>query len=312
MRSQILSATANLKLLFRESTIQANSLSLIILVATLYILIIDLQLPLGVAASAPYVLVIFASLWVRGIQFTCFIAALGIIFTITGFYFSPGIEAPMNIVLFNRGITLLLIIFSAIMVIKIKKANIDISTLMSQILIDPITGYKNKQAFETELDTEILRCKRYHRNLCVAIIDIDLLKLFSDNYDFRNKNDSIKRISHEIKTDIRTSDLFYRIDINVFAILFPETELTEAKDVCEAIRKKISAKIGKNTENKITISIGIATLNEADKRINLCKRAEEALFISKRNGGNFVSTLPEVANKDKPHVAAILSRSRSN
>ncbi|WP_394809728.1 GGDEF domain-containing protein [Nitrosomonas sp.] len=310
MRSQILSATVNLKLLFREFTIQANSL--IILVATLSILIIDLQLPLGVAAGAPYALVIFASLWVCGIQFTYFIAALGIIFTIIGFYLSPGIVVPMNIVLFNRGITLLLIICSAIMVIKIKKANIDISSLMSQILIDPITGYKNRQAFESELDTEILRCKRYHRNLCVAIIDIDLLKLFSDNYDFRNKNDSIKRISHEIKTDIRTSDLFYRIDINVFAILFHETELTEAKDVCEAIRKKISAKIDKNTENKITISIGIATLNEADKRINLCKRAEEALFISKRNGGNFVSTLPEVANKEKPNVAAILSRSRSN
>ena len=310
MRSQILSATVNLKLLFREFTIQANSL--IIIVATLSILIIDLQLPLGVAAGVPYALVIFASLWVCGIQFTYFIAALGIIFTIIGFYLSPGIVVPMNIVLFNRGITLLLIICSAIMVIKIKKANIDISSLMSQILIDPITGYKNRQAFESELDTEILRCKRYHRNLCVAIIDIDLLKLFSDNYDFRNKNDSIKRISHEIKTDIRTSDLFYRIDINVFAILFPETKLTEAKDVCEAIRKKISAKIDKNTENKITISIGIATLNEADKRINLCKRAEEALFISKRNGGNFVSTLPEVANKEKPHVAAILSRSRSN
>ena len=67
-----------------------------------------------------------------------------------------------------------------------------------------------------------------------------------------------------------------------------------------------------DSENKITISIGIATLSEADKRINLCKRAEDALFNSKRNGGNFVSTLPEVANKDKPHVAAILSRSRTN
>ena len=310
MRSQILSATANLKFLSRECAIQANSL--IILVATLSILIIDLQLPLGVAAGVPYALVIFASLWVCGIQFTYFIAALGIIFTIIGFYLSPGIAVPMNIALFNRGITLLLIICTAIMVIKIKKANIDISTLMTQLLIDPITGYKNRQAFESELDTEILRCKRYHRNLSVAIIDIDLLKLFSDNYDFKNKNDSIRRISQEIKTDIRTSDIFYRIDINVFAILFPETELTEAKEVCEAIRKKISAKIDKNTENKITISIGIATLSEADKRINLCKRAEDALFNSKRSGGNFVSTLPEVANKDKPNVAAILSRSRTN
>ncbi|MDP3280452.1 MAG: GGDEF domain-containing protein, partial [Nitrosomonas sp.] len=97
MRSQILSATANLKLFFREYPIQTNRL--IILVATLSILIIVLQLGLVVAAGVPYALFIFASLWVSGIQFTYFLAALGIIFTIIGFYLSPGIAVPINIAL---------------------------------------------------------------------------------------------------------------------------------------------------------------------------------------------------------------------
>ncbi|MER2511573.1 MAG: GGDEF domain-containing protein [Nitrosomonas ureae] len=196
------------------------------------------------------------------------------------------------------------------MVIKIKKANVDITTLMNQVLIDPVTGYKNRQAFETELDTEILRSKRYNRSLSVAIIDIDLLKLFTDNHDYKSKSNSIKKISQEIKTNIRITDFFYRIDINVFAIIFSETDLIEAKKVCEAIRKKISSIIDKNAENKIMISIGIATLEEADNKINLCKRAEDALFISKQNGGHQVSTLPAVTNKEKTPVAAILSRSR--
>jgi diguanylate cyclase (GGDEF)-like protein len=185
------------------------------------------------------------------------------------------------------------------------------SALMTQMPIDLVTGYKNRQAFETELDTEILRSCRYHRSFSVAIIDIDLLKLFSDNYDYKNNNDSIKQISQEIKTNIRVTDLFYRIDINVFAILFPETDLHEAKKVCEFLRKKISARIDKQTENKIMISIGIAMLDETDNKLTLCKRAEDALFVSKRNGGNQVSTLPQIANKDRPVVAAILSRSRS-
>lgn len=310
MHSPILSATAALKLLSRECAIQANGL--IILAATLCIFIFDLNTPLGVASAAPYALVILATLWVSGIRFTYLIAALGILFTLAGFYLSPGAIAPVNIVLFNRGLTLLLIICSTIMIIKIKKANIDMSALMTQLLIDPVTGYKNRQAFEAELDTEILRCKRYHRNLSVAIIDIDLIKLFSDNYDYRNKNDFIKTISQEIKTNIRITDLFYRIDINVFAILFPETDLAEAKKVCAAIRKKVSARIDRNSENKIMLSIGVAMLEEADDKANLCKRAEDALFISKRNGGNLVSTVPPVTNKDKPAVAAILSRSRSD
>lgn len=156
-----------------------------------------------------------------------------------------------------------------------------------------------------------MRSRRYHRSFSIAIVDIDLLKLFSDDYDYKNKNDSIKQISQEIKTNIRITDLFYRIDINVFAILFPETDLYEAKKVCESLRKKISTRIDKHTENKIMISIGIAMLDETDDKLKLCKRAEDALFISKRNGGNQISTLPQIINKEKPPVAAILSRSRS-
>ena len=186
------------------------------------------------------------------------------------------------------------------------------SALMTQTLIDPITGYKNRHAFEIELDTEIPRCKRYHRNLSVAIIDIDHFKIFSDSHDHKHANDVIKRISRDIKANIRTSDLFYHINTDVFAILFPETELSKAKEVCEAIRKKVSVKMDKNTENKITASIGIAMLENTDNKMNLYKRAEVALFISKRNGRNLVSTLPQVVNKDKNHVAAILSRSRSD
>ncbi|MBV6447536.1 GGDEF domain-containing protein [Nitrosomonas sp.] len=284
---------------------------LIIVALTFCIFAIDLNTPLGVAAAVPYVLVILASLWVSGIRFTYFIAVLSFVLTITGFSLSPGIVMPMNIVLFNRALTLLLIICTALMVIKIKKTNIDMSALMTQMLIDPVTGYKNRQAFETELDTEILRSRRYHRSFSIAIIDIDLLKLFSDDYDYKNNNDSIKQISQEIKTNIRITDLFYRIDINVFAILFPETDLCEAKKVCESVRKKVSAKMDKNTENKIMVSIGIAMLDETDNKLKLCKRAEDALFTAKRNGGNQVSTLPQIINKEKPPVAAILSRSRS-
>lgn len=284
---------------------------LIIIVLMLCIFAIDLNTPLGVAAAVPYVLVIFSSLWVSGIRFTYFIAISAFFLTIAGFYLSPGMVMPMDVVLFNRGLTLLLTVCSALMVIKIKKTNNDMFNLMAQMLIDPVTGYKNRQAFETELDSEILRSRRYHRSFSVAIIDIDLLKLFSDNYDYKKNNDSIKQISQEIKTNIRITDLFYRIDINVFAILFPETDLFEAKKVCESVRKKVSAQMDENIENKVMVSIGIAMLDETDDKLILCKRAEDALFISKRNGGNQVSTLPQIANKEKSPVAAILSRSRS-
>ena len=119
MRSQIISAAAALKVLFRECAIQANVF--IVITLMLCIFVIDLNTPLGIAAGVPYVLVVFSSLWVSGIRFTYCIAAMSLILTIIGFFLSPGIVMPMNVVVFNRGLTLLLIICSALMVIKIKK-----------------------------------------------------------------------------------------------------------------------------------------------------------------------------------------------
>jgi hypothetical protein len=175
MRSQILSVTANLKLLFRECTVQANSL--IILAATFFIFFIDLNLPLGVAAGVPYALVIFASLWVNGIQFTYLVTALGLLFTVIKFYLLPISIVPIEIVQINRGLILLLIVCTTIMVTRIKKANIDMSALMNQIPIDPITGIRTGM---------LLRLNWIQRYLVANVITVIYLSLLliltSSNY----------------------------------------------------------------------------------------------------------------------------------
>ena len=315
MRDQIFSVTSSVKLLFRESPVQTNSL--IILVAIFSIFIIDLHLPVEVGTGMLYALAIFYSLSVDEAYLTHLTVALGLLFTAVASYLSLYLSAdttiPLEIFIINQIFNLLLIIFTAIMVIRIRKANTDISTLMAHSLINPITGYKNKRAFEIELDTETLRCKRYNRNLSIAIIDIDQFRAYSDSYSCKYAQEVIKRICREIKSNIRTSDLFYHIDLDVFTILFPETELLEAKEVCEAIRKKVSIKMNdENTERKITLSIGIATLTSMDNKINLRKRAEDALLISKNKGKNSVSSIPHIVGREKNLIPAILSKSRSD
>lgn len=312
MREHILSVTSFLKLLFRDCSISQNNL--VIFSATLFIFIIDLHLPLGVAAGVPYALVIFTSLWVSGISLTYFIAGLSFIFVILGYFLSPSSIVPVEIALINRGLTLLLIICSAIMVIKMKKANIDMSALLPNVLIDPISGLKNKQAFDIELSTETLRCQRYQRNLSIALIDIDLPKFPGNTENHKATRTIIQNIANNIRAKIRNSDLLYYTDTQQFAILFPETELSEAKDVCEIIRNKTSFPVTQKTENKLFVTcIGIATLEAHDNSINLFQRAEDALSLSQGSDKHQVSTVPEInGNKDKNIVPAILSRSRSD
>ncbi|MFZ1851629.1 MAG: diguanylate cyclase [Nitrosomonas sp.] len=312
MREHILSATSSLKIFFRDFSISPNNL--LIISAAVFIFIIDLQLPLGVAAGVPYALVIFASLWANGIFLTYWVSGLSLVFVILGYFLSPPSVVPIEIILINRGLTLLLIVSTAIMAIKIKKANIDISALSSNVLIDSISGLKNKQAFDIELHTETLRCQRYQRNLSIALIDIDLSHFTREKDNHSQVHEIIRNIANNIKSKIRTSDLLYHTDTQQFAILFPETELSEAKDVCEIIRNKTSFSATQHNENKLFVAcIGIATLEPHDNSINLFQRAEDALSLSKDSVKHQVSTVPEInGNKDKNVIPAILSRSRSD
>ena len=311
MREYIRSMASIPKLFLREISISPNSL--IIFFATVFIFVIDLNLPLGVAAGIPYALVIFGCLWVSGIYLTYIVSILSFVFVVFGFYLSPGNIVPFEVALINRGLTLLLIVCAAIMVIKIKKTNVDMSALLTNNLIDPVSGFKNMHAFGVDLNTETFRCQRYRRNLSIALIDIDLHQLTQDQEMQYPALDIMQKISNNIRSKIRTSDLFYQIDTQLFVILFPETALSEAKEVCEIIRNKAAFPAINGMNNKFFASIGISTLEENDSSLNLYQRAEAALSLSKQSEKHQVSTLPEItSNKDKNVVPAILSRSRTN
>ena len=212
MRRQIFSLIAHLSFMVAEYIRQ--NLNWLIYIAMLLIFIIDLQLPLGIVAGIPYALVVLISLWISGNQVTHFITVMGVLLTIVGFYLSPGIVMPMEIVLANRGLTILLIVSIAALVLKIKQNRHDIAILLAQSVIDPLTQCKNRRAFEIELDAEILRSKRYQRDLTIAIVDIDEFKQLSESQDKAREEENIKKLHKIINDNIRNSDHLYRIGID--------------------------------------------------------------------------------------------------
>jgi diguanylate cyclase (GGDEF)-like protein len=309
MYSQNYSFVAQLRFLFREYADRANYM--VLLIAMIAVLIFDLISPLGIAAGVPYGIVVFGSLWVKGRAVTYVIAAMGVMFTLVGYYLSPVGLSPMNAVIINRVLAILVIFITAMMVFRIKKTDADVSLLKTQAVVDPLTLANNQLAFEQGLGGEFFRAKRYQRYLSVAIIDIDHLRLINGTHGYHCGDDVIKKVAKELESNIRKCDVLYRLVGGKFAILFTETGIAEAKRVGDAICKKIATNL-KLDEQDITVSIGIATLEAKDNKRMLYRRAEEALLLSKNSGKNKVSTLPHIIRQDKSSVAAILSRSRSN
>ncbi len=80
---------------------------------------IDLYIPLGVAAGVPYISVVLASLWVPNKKFTLQMAVLCSLLTLFGLAYSP-MGGEMWKVLINRGLALFAIWVTAILTLQRK------------------------------------------------------------------------------------------------------------------------------------------------------------------------------------------------
>lgn len=307
MSSQSFSTAPFLRMFFNEFSDRIHYLMM--LAAMIGVFIFDMVSPLGVAAGSPYVLIVFGSLWIKGKSATYIAAVMGLFFTVAGFFLSTLIVSSMETVIINRILTSLLIIGAALIVVRIKKTDENLSILKVQSVIDPLTQAKNWRAFEQELSSEILRHKRCKRELSIALIDIDYLGKINQAYGRIGGDDIINRVAKEIENNVRSYDALYRLDGDRFAVIFPETGIFDTKRVAEAICKKVSDNV-ELSDRKITLSTGIVSLEEKDSRRLLCQRAEDALLQSKEDGKNRVTTVPPVSTKDASRIAAILTRSR--
>ncbi|MBU1387784.1 MAG: hypothetical protein KKE62_06205 [Proteobacteria bacterium] len=83
------------------------------------IFVIDLFIPLGVAAGVPYIAVVLVSLWIPKRNFTIWVAFVSSVLTITGLFYSP-VGGEMWKVLFNRVLALFAIWTTAMLTLQRK------------------------------------------------------------------------------------------------------------------------------------------------------------------------------------------------
>lgn len=176
-------------------------------------------------------------------------------------------------------------------IVRIYKAyHNEIQKLEKMVLTDPLTGLHNRRYFQDELNKELERSKRYHKNLALMVIDIDYFKKINDTYGHLIGDEILKRVSNLLKSSTRQSDIVCRIGGEEFVVVLPETDTEKAFFVAEKIRNVFAKTtfIFTNTKINITISIGIA-INEINNNIkphDFIDMADKALYIAKNEGRN--------------------------
>ncbi|WNO60479.1 diguanylate cyclase [Rheinheimera sp. MMS21-TC3] len=159
-----------------------------------------------------------------------------------------------------------------------------------QARLDVLTNLANRRAFDEALAQECARAKRTGQPLSMVLLDIDYFKLVNDQYSHSVGDQVLVLVAAEINQYCREVDTVARWGGEEFAILLPQTKLTDAVALCERIRLAIMqidcSDIAENLQ--VTISLGVAEYRQNQPYNKLLSSCDTALYKAKQNGRNRV------------------------
>lgn len=152
--------------------------------------------------------------------------------------------------------------------------------------LDKLTESYNKNVFPIIFQREIKRAERYNFPVSILMIDIDDFKKINDTYGHITGDEVLKELSKIIRGNIRSSDYLFRFGGEEFIILLPHTTSSDALKAAEKIRKNIEKASFTDKNLKITISCGIAQVNNFQNPYLDLEEADKMLYVSKKSGKN--------------------------
>ena len=163
----------------------------------------------------------------------------------------------------------------------------DFEKLKQLSITDSLTGIKNRRSFFESSEKFFKLAKRKELELSVIMLDIDFFKKVNDTYGHLVGDEILKFLVKIVNLQLRDSDIFARYGGEEFIILLPDTNINGAYETANKLRKLIEKSPYTGDENIfITISLGIAQLQNEKILNELIKKADEALYKAKDSGRN--------------------------
>ena len=166
-------------------------------------------------------------------------------------------------------------------------------------ITDPLTELSNRRYFFDVAKFEFERTHRYKRTLSIMMVDIDHFKNINDIHGHAVGDLALREIATRIKNSVRAVDIVARYGGEEFIILMPETELNEACQVAERVRRSVADNPIEedNATINATLSIGVAEIDELSKNMDqLIIYADQALYAAKAAGRNRVTSYEKAGN----------------
>jgi diguanylate cyclase (GGDEF)-like protein len=168
---------------------------------------------------------------------------------------------------------------------------------------DDLTKAFNRRFFESYLDEEIERSRRYGSLFSIIFLDLDDLKMVNNFYGHLTGSRTLQEVAKRILGAVRGIDKVVRFGGDEFCIILPQTDQDQAMAVANRVRKAMTSSayhVDPNIEISITASFGIATYpTHAVAKEELVRQADAAMYRVKSTTKNAVG-IAAVENATKP------------
>ena len=173
---------------------------------------------------------------------------------------------------------------------KIRSLEKKVKKLSKEVKTDFLTNIANKKAIQEEIQKQESAYQRYGTNYSVVFFDIDHFKNINDTYGHDAGDVILKSLGLLFRRYARDVDTIGRFGGEEFVAILPNTDKEGAYKFAEKLREIISKTkfMYKKTRINVTVSAGVASRDEVNSSEELIKKADERLYLAKKNGRNRV------------------------
>jgi diguanylate cyclase (GGDEF)-like protein len=168
---------------------------------------------------------------------------------------------------------------------------------------DDLTKAFNRRFFESYLDEEIERARRYGSVFSIIFLDLDDLKMVNNFYGHLTGSRTLQEVAKRILSAVRGIDKVVRFGGDEFCIILPQTDSDQAMLVANRVKKSMTAsafRLDPGVEISITASFGIATYpTHGITKDALIRQADAAMYRVKATTKNAVG-VATVEDATKP------------
>lgn len=176
----------------------------------------------------------------------------------------------------------------------IKKAYLRQLELKEQLTKDQKTGLYGHTAFMNKLDQMVKSSENNNTPIALAIIDIDNFKKINDSYGHLKGDQVISRLVKLLNNEAKENHFISRFGGEEFTIIFNNTTSDIAYNFLDMLRSKFQKEIYNFTNDKITISVGLALWKKGLTSESLFNNADSAMYKSKHKGKNKIQVYDEI------------------